>query len=228
VAHFAHAMLTDQQDTLVGKRCLILGSGKTALYLADKLLEFGAIPVAFSDASGCVYEPGGFGTGGLRTIHKIKSERGALLGRYIIHSTTAEFLPGPHTNDYLHIPCDICFPCEIDGHDKLDKAAIAKLADHGCSAVIEGNHATVTADGRAMLRQLGLHYGPHVMTLTGSAIVHQSNVTTDEALAAKCHDIYQQVKSTASEFNARGDLLVGANILGFYRIANVMMTHGAV
>lgn len=227
-------MLTDQQDTLAGKRCLILGSGKTALYLADKLLEFGAIPVAFSDASGCVYEPNGFGTGGLRTIHKIKSERGALLGRYIIHSTTAEFLPngsvggGGGDNAMLNIPCDICFPCEImDGHAKLDKAAIAKLADNGCSAVIEG-HATVTADGRAMLRQLGLHYGPHVMTLTGSAIVHQSNVTSDAQLAAKCHDIYAQVKSTASEFNARGDLLVGANILGFYRVANVMMTHGAV
>jgi glutamate dehydrogenase (NADP+) len=225
VAHFANEILLDQQESLQGKRCLILGGGKTALYLADKLLEFGAIPIAFSDASGCIYEPDGFGTGGLRTIHKIKAERGALLGRYIIHSTTAEFIQG---DSILDIPCDICFPCEVDGHGKLNKPAISKLADNGCMAVIEGNHATVAADGREMIRKLGIIYGPHVMTLTGSAIVHQAGVTTDADLAQKCHDIYTQVKNTASEFNARGDLLVGANILGFYRIANVMMTHGAV
>lgn len=213
------------QDSLKGKRCLILGSGKTALYLADKLLKFGAIPIAFSDASGCVYEPDGFGKGGLRTIHKIKAERGALLGRYIIHSTTAEFM---HGDAVLDIPCDICFPCEIDGHDKLDHNAVSRLSENGCEIIVEGNHATVTSDGRDMIRKLGMLYGPHTMTLTGSAIVHQAGVTTDAALAERCHDIYSQVKSTASEFNARGDLVVGANILGFYRIANVMMTHGAV
>ena len=56
-----------------------------------KLLEYGAVPITLSDASGHVYEPNGITDGKLTTINKIKQERGALLGRYIISSTTAEF-----------------------------------------------------------------------------------------------------------------------------------------
>jgi glutamate dehydrogenase (NADP+) len=91
VAHYAKEMLADKKDSLKGKRCLILGSGKVARSLAAKLLECGAIPLSFSDASGHVYEPDGISAGQLRTINSIKSERGALLGRYIISSTTAKF-----------------------------------------------------------------------------------------------------------------------------------------
>ncbi len=40
--------------------------------------------------------------------------------------------------------------------------------------------------------------------------------------------VYGEIKNTASEFNARGDLFAGANIAGFLRVANVMMMHGAV
>jgi glutamate dehydrogenase (NADP+) len=69
------------------------------------------------------------------------------------------------------------------------------------------------------------------MTLTGSAIVHSlpdPASASDKVLAEHVSRIYKDVKSTATEFNMRGDLFAGANILGFMRIANVMMTHGAV
>ena len=69
-------MLQDRGDSLEGKRCLILGSGKVARCLAQKLQQLGAIPLSFSDASGHVYEPSGITEGNLRTINKIKDERG--------------------------------------------------------------------------------------------------------------------------------------------------------
>ena len=84
-------MLADKGDSLEGKRCLIIGAGKVARSVAKKLLEYGAVPITLSDASGHVYEPNGITDGKLTTINKIKQERGALLGRYIISSTTAEF-----------------------------------------------------------------------------------------------------------------------------------------
>jgi glutamate dehydrogenase (NADP+) len=107
VAHYAHAneMLQDQGDTLEGKRCFILGAGKAARSLASNLLEFGAIPLTLSDASGSDYEPQGFTDGSLRTITKIKDERGALLGRYIISSTTAQI---NHPDNLLDLLCDLC------------------------------------------------------------------------------------------------------------------------
>ena len=65
-------MLEDRGDSLKGKRVMITGSGRTARSVAKKLLEYGAIPIAFSDTSGHVYEPGGFPDGKLAMLNKIK------------------------------------------------------------------------------------------------------------------------------------------------------------
>jgi glutamate dehydrogenase (NADP+) len=223
VVHFAKQMLEDKGDSLEGKRCLIVGGGKVARSVAKKLLEYGAIPLTFSDASGHVYEPNGITPGQLKTIDKIKNERGALLGRYIISSTTAEF---NNPKDIFDIPCDLCFPC--GAMQDVNEAVVDKLADNGCQGIIEGGHSAVTHSGRKLLKKRGLMYGPHNVTLTGSAIVHAVGVgATDEMLAEHVARIYKDVKRTATEFNVRGDLFAGANIQGFLRVANVMMTHGA-
>lgn len=171
-----------------------------------------------------MYEPEGISEGSLKTVNKIKEERGALLGRYIISSTTAEF---NNPEDIMDIPCDLCFPCE--GMGSIDEAAVNKLADNGCQGIIEGAQSCLTSKGRAALKKRGMLYGPHVMTVTGSCIVHALGTgASDEELAKHVGRIYQDVKKTAAEFNARGDLYTGATILGFMRVANVMMTHGAV
>jgi glutamate dehydrogenase (NADP+) len=223
VVHYASEMLKDKGDSLAGKRILILGGGKVARSVAAKLLNMGAVPLTFSDPSGFVYEPDGFGPGQLRTINKIKDERGALLGRYIISSTTAKFSEG----NILDIPHDYCIPCGAIG--ELDADAVEILANNGCQGIFEGGHSIVTPPARKVLKKRGLLYGPHNMTLTGNVIVHSlGGGATDELLAENVARIYQDVKATATEFNARGDLYTGANILGFLRIANVMETHGAV
>ena len=223
VAHFANEMLKDKNDTLEGKRCMIIGSGKLARSLAEKLIEFGAVPITFSDASGNVYEPNGITSRQLRTINKIKEERGALLGRYIISSTTAQF---NDPKDIFDIPCDLCFPC--GNMNVVSTAVVDKLADLGCQGVIEGSNSAVTADARKTLKKRGMMYCPHTLTLTGTAIVNElGKSATDEGLAEHVARIHKDVKKTASEFNARGDLYTGANIHGFLHVANVMMTHGA-
>jgi len=224
VAHFAQQMLLDRNDSLQGKRCLIIGSGKVARSLASKLVEYGAIPLTFSDNSGFVYEPDGFDGGKLRTINNIKNERGALVGRYIIASTSAKF---NDPDSLFQIPCDLCFPCgamrDVKGDD------VAKLADGGCMGIIEGGDAVCTLEARKCLKKRGLMYGPHTLTMTGDHIAASLGYgATDQMLAKEIDRIFHDVKRTAQEFNARGDLFAGANILGFLRVANVMMAHGAV
>lgn len=224
VVHFANEMLQDKGDSLKGKRCLIIGAGKVARCVAEKLLEYGAIPLTFSDASGHVYEPDGITEGKLKTISQIKEERGALLGRYIIQSTSAHFNT---PEDMLEIPCDLAFPC--GAMKDIDPDAVNKLADNGCKGIIEGGHGCVTNEARKVIKKRGLQYGPHTATLTGSAIVHTlgQNVT-DQDLKDNISRIYTECKDTAAEFNARGDLFTGSTISGFLRVANVMMNHGAV
>ena len=113
--------------------------------------------------------------------------------------------------------------------NEITEVEANKLADNGCMGVIEGGHSAVSSAGRKALKKRGLLYGPSNMTLTGSAIVHSIGTSaTDDQLAGHVARIFQDVKSTASEFNARGDLFAGANIAGFLRVADNMMKHGAV
>lgn len=224
VVLFAKEMLKDKNQSLMGKRCLILGSGKNARAVASKLLEYGAVPLTFSDESGHVYEPSGIDESKLRTISNIKLERGAMLGRYVISSTTAKFNePG----SVFDIPCDLCFPC---GQIKcVDEEAVTKLADNGCMGVIEGGHKNVTIEGRKALKGRGVMYGPHIVTLTGSNIAHaHGNNLPIETLEEDVRRIYNDVKDAATEFNARGDLFAGGSMVGFLRVANAMLAHGAV
>jgi len=224
VAHFAQTIMENKNDTLEGKRCLIQGSGKLARNLAEKLLEYGAIPITFSDRGGFVYEPNGFTESKLRTINTIKDDRGAQVGRYIISSTSAKF---NEPEDIFDIPCDLCFPC--GAMRSLSVESANKLADNGCVGVIEGGDLAVALDARKCLKKRGLVYGPYSMTLTGAHIVNGlGRDATDEDLKVEVKKIYNVAKTTAQEFNARGDLFAGANIAGFLKVANIMLSHGAV
>lgn len=217
-------MLKDKGDTLKGKRCVIIGSGKVARSVAKTLLEFGAIPLTFSDSSGNLYEPDGIDEAKLKTIDKIKSDRSALLGRFVISSTTAQF---NDPESILDIPCDLCFPCAA--MNDITKEAANKLADNGCMGIIEGGYSTVTPDARKTIKKRGLMYGPHTLTLTGCSIHHAiGSNASDEQFASEIGRIYRDVKNTSAEFHARGDLFMGANITGFMRVANSMLAHGAV
>ena len=203
---------------------MIIGAGKVARSVAEKLMEFGAIPLTFSDSSGHVYEADGMDEAKLKTINTIKDERGALLGRYIIASTTAQF---NDPESILDIPCDLCFPCAV--MNDITEEAANKLADNGCKGVIEGGYSSVTLQGRKVLKKRGLMYGPHTLTLTGPSVIHSLGPkATDAEFEAEIARIYRETKDTAQEFHARGDLHVGATISGFLRVANAMLAHGAV
>jgi len=155
VAHFAETLLRDRQDSLEGKRCMIIGSGRVAQTLAAKLLEYGAIPISFSDSSGHIHEPEGFDRGKLRTVVKVKGERGAKVGRYIIASTTATY---NDPDSIWDIPCDLCFPCSTMG--VIGEEEARRLGDNGCEGVIEGGNSAVDAEGRKELKKLGMLHGP--------------------------------------------------------------------
>ena len=111
IAYFAKRLLEEKGQSLAGKRCLVTGSNATALALAEKLVELGAIPVTFSDSSGFIYEPTGFDAAKVKTVQKIKAERGARVGRYIIASTAAKF---NEPASMWTIPCDLVFTCSTD------------------------------------------------------------------------------------------------------------------
>ncbi|CAM9213225.1 unnamed protein product [Phaeothamnion confervicola] len=235
VAYFANEMLKDKADGLRGKRCLITGSGKVALYAAEKLLELGAIPITLSDTSGHVLEPDGIDAAKLQTILKIKEERGARVGRYIIASTTAKFRT---PEDIFAIPCDVAFLCATNG--ELNAAAAKKLADNGCKAVVDGAWAPVKEDAMEVLRTRGIFHAPYRASMLGGTVASarleaqafppsQQLDDIDDAVEAEMAKIYKEVNDLAQEYGGKnGSLNMGACIGGFLRVAKHMLAHGAV
>lgn len=139
VAYFAKKMLADKGIDLKGKRCIVTGSNFVSFATAEKLLEFGAIPISFSDSSGHIYEENGFDQAKLKTIQRIKSERGAKVGRYIIASTTSKFNEPMNIFD---IPCDYVFACS--NNIMVNESDIANLSAQGCVGIIEGIQNVIT------------------------------------------------------------------------------------
>ena len=192
----------------------------------------GAIPITFADTSGYIYETGGFDTAKLKTMQKIKAERGARVGRYIIASTTAQF---DTTDKIFDIPCDLVFACSQN--IKVDEVAITKLSSTGCQGVIECVTQALTGDGISALKKRSLMHGPYRAVTAGASFIngHTINgknvkdpVAFDNYIKEGMGEVFKEVKSTAKEFNTRGDLNAGASIASFLRVGNVMLTHGAV
>mmetsp|Transcript_41305 Transcript_41305/g.93039 ORF Transcript_41305/g.93039 Transcript_41305/m.93039 type:complete len:331 (+) Transcript_41305:300-1292(+) len=233
VAHFAEALLQDKKDSLKGKRVLITGSGDVALAVAEKVIAFGGHPITLSDSSGHIFEEDGIDASKLSVIKKIKADRGARIGRYIVASTTAKFL---QPENIYSIPCDVCIPCSGEVH-AIGKTEATLLADHGCKMVVEGGNLPSTQEAVASFKKRGLLYGPYKASLSIGTVANGPNLShrplastaeLDAALAERGLAVLTQVKRTAKEFNAIGDLNRGTEIASFLKVAEVMMAHGAV
>lgn len=232
VVYFAQAMLRDKGDSLEGKRCIVTGSGMMALSVAKKLVDLGATVLTLSDSSGYIYEQSGLDASRLDIINKIKKDRGARIGRYIMSSTTAKYAD---TADLLNIPCDLVFPCS-GIVNAIDDDAVNTLADNGCMGVIEAGHMPSTPKAILAYKQRGMLHGPYKATLAaGGPIVNgvqlsASPIMTKDDLDKRLEDaaqrVFEKVKLTSQEFNVRGDLHAGANIAGFLKVAEVMNAHG--
>uniref|UniRef100_A0A7S2E2V9 Glutamate dehydrogenase n=1 Tax=Octactis speculum TaxID=3111310 RepID=A0A7S2E2V9_9STRA len=234
VVYFAQAMLNDKSDSLEGKRCVVTGSGMMAMSVAKKLCELGATVLTLSDSSGYIYEQDGLDLSRLDTINKIKAERGARLGRYLMSSTTAKY---DEPSEIFNVPCDLVFPCSGSEY-AIDEKVANKLADNNCMGVIEGGHMPSTPEAILAYKQRGMLHGPYKASLAaGGPIVNGAQMSVhefankeelDERLEAAAQRTFAKVKRTAMEFNARGDLHAGANMAGFLKVADVMSAHGAV
>ncbi|KAF1772348.1 NAD(P)-binding domain [Phytophthora cactorum] len=234
VAHFANRILETRGETLKGKRCLISGSGTVALNVAQKLLNLGAIPIGMSDNFGFVIEDQGFSSKSLEELKRIKEERNARLGAYIMSSTTANYHPSEEGRLW-ETPCDYAFPCAIQ--NDVDADAVRLLVKNGCKGIFEGANFPSTDEAISLIKQHGLAFGPNkasnggqfaLITKSLGATTQLSDDEVDKIVKDYMYKLHDRVAASAEEFNAAGDLHVGANITAFMSVAAAMFRQGVV
>ena len=239
VAYFLSAMLDAKGDSLRGKRCLVSGAGNVALYLMEKLDQYDAVILSCSDSKGTLYCKGGLD---VALVKHLKNERGAELRDYLNEHKGAEFTPvNQYPSDGHQVwryEADIALPCATQ-NEITEKDAEA-LVENGCSVVCEGANMPTTADALKVFKDNDVFLGPSKAANAGGVATSQFEMAqnasmqkwraeqVDEKLQQVMKSIFDTISATAKQYSNEHDLVLGANIAGFERVADAMLKQGVV
>ena len=238
IAYFIENMLKDRNDSVEGKRVLISGAGNVAIHLMKKLDDMGAKVLSCSDSTGCLYDEDGLD---VAYVAKIKAQ-GKPLQSYTEQNSNTMFTS---VDDYpgdghavWRYQCDIAVPCATQ--NELSQADAQALTDNGCMLVCEGANMPCTADAIKHFKDKNTYFGPSKAANAGGVAVSQfemaqnasmqswSESDVDEQLQNVMLHIFTTIRDTAHEYGCENDLVAGANIAGFKRVANAMLAQGVV
>ncbi|PFG56269.1 glutamate dehydrogenase (NADP) [Vibrio sp. ES.051] len=237
--YFANCILKDRQDSLKGKKCLVSGAGNVAIYAIEKLYHMGATPVSCSDSRGTVYHEQGID---LELLKHIKEVRRASLEEYLHTYPEAAYTPaGDYPNDghaVWRYRADAAFPCATQ--NELTLADAQALIDNGCQLVCEGANMPSTQEAANAIVDSNIAYGPAKAANAGGVATSQLEMAqnasmqnwtfekVDAHLQAIMENIFTSANETSKEFGQPGNLVFGANIAGFRKVADAMIEQGIV
>ncbi|EON72493.1 NADP-specific glutamate dehydrogenase [Lysinibacillus sphaericus] len=229
--YFVKEMLQDANDSFEGKTVVVSGSGNVSTYAIEKAQQYGAKVVACSDSSGYVYDPDGLDLDAIKEIKEVKGER---ISTYLNYRPNATFTEG--CTGIWTIPCDIALPCATQ--NEIDAEAARTLISNGVKAVGEGANMPSDLEAINEFLNAGVLFGPAKAANAGGVAVSALEMAQDssrifwsfEEVDAKLHqimkDIYADSKAAADKYGYPGNLVVGANIAGFVKVANGMLAEG--
>ncbi len=237
--YFAQNMLKAQGDSLEGKTCLVSGAGNVATYTIEKLYQLGARPVTCSDSSGTLYHSEGID---LATLKTLKETRRVSLREYLNEFPQAEFIPVDAYPEDGHavwrFKADAAFPCATQ--NELTEADARSLLNNDCRCVSEGANMPSTPEAVELFISNRILYGPGKAANAGGVATSQLEMSqnasmqrwtfeqVDQQLQAIMADIHTRCSETAKEFDQPYNLVLGANVAGFRRVADAMLEQGVV
>ena len=230
---FVDEILRAAGDSFEGKRVLVSGSGNVAIYAIEKVQELGGTVIACSDSGGYVVDEKGID---LELVKQIKEGgRGRIAEYEQLRGGAAQFVAEGRV---WEVECDIALPCatqnELTGQDATT------LVSGGCRIVAEGANMPSTPDAVKVFAQAGVKFAPGKAANAGgvatSALEMQQNASrdswtfehTEQRLAEIMKGIHDRCLETAEEYGAPGNYIVGANIAGFTRVADAMLSLGLI
>lgn len=237
--YFAKYMLEARGETLEGKKCVVSGSGNVAIYTIEKLYHLGALPITCSDSNGMIYDKNGID---LELLKELKEKTRARLSEYVKHKPTAKYTPVEEyelgTNGVYAVPCYAAFPSATQNELNLTDAK--KLLTNGCVCVSEGANMPSTPQAVNLFVASKIAYGPGKAANAGGVATSQLEMAqnasmvswsfeeVDAKLAQIMRNIFDSASSTAAEFGEPTNLVLGANIAGFKKVADAMIEQGLV
>jgi glutamate dehydrogenase (NADP+) len=239
--YFAEEMVATRGESLEGKECLISGSGNVAQHTAAKLLDLGAKPITFSDSGGFVFDKDGIDREKLAWVMDLKNARRGRIMEYTEKFPHAEFTPVDPSrahNPLWSVPAQAAFPSATQNEISADDAG--NLLAGGVYIVAEGANMPTVPEGVERFVDARILYGPGKAANAGGVAVSglemsqnsERRTWTRETVDGRLHTImvaiHENCRSTAEEYGATGNYVHGANIAGFRKVADAMLSQGIV
>lgn len=232
--YFAEEMLKTRKDSLAGKTCVVSGSGNVAQYTVEKLLDFGAKPVTLSDSDGFIHDPDGINEEKLAWAMDLKNVRRGRIKEYA-DKFGARFYPNTRP---WGIPCQCAFPSATQ--NEISGADARQLLANGCLVVSEGANMPTEPEGVQAFLAGKILYGPGKAANAGGVAtsgleMSQNSIRLSwsrEEVDVKLHHImvtiHKNAYETAADYGQPDNLVVGANIAGFVKVADAVLDQGIV
>jgi len=233
LVYFVSRMLQERGIDWNDKKVAISGSGNVAIYAAQKAQQLGAKVITMSDSNGCIVDPDGIK---LETIKWIKEVERGRIREYAEQHKSAQF--HEDWRDVWFVPCDIALPSATQ--NEIDQPAVEALVKNGCIAVGEGANMPSTPEAIKVFLDAGVLFAPGKAANAGGVATSglemcQNSIRmswtfeeVDARLKSIMNNIYDQCIEAAETYGAKNNLVVGANIVGFIKVANAMMDQGIV
>ncbi len=241
--YFAQEMLKTRRDKLEGKVCLVSGSGNVSQYTVEKLLDLGAKPVSMSDSDGAIYDADGIDREKLAFVMELKNNRRGRIKDYTdefkgaIYNSTNNDKKLDH-NWLWNIKADCAFPSATQ--NEINAKDAANLIKNGVKLVSEGANMPSTLEATRLFLDAKVLYGPAKAANAGGVATSGLEMAqnsmriswTREEVDNRLHNImiaiHKNCFETAEKYGTPGNLVNGANIAGFLKVANSMLDQGLV
>lgn len=231
LCYFTDEMLKAAGKSFEGKNVVISGSGNVAIYATQKATQLGAKVIALSDSNGYIYDPNGID---YKVIKEIKEVKRARIKTYLDYVPSAKYTEG--CKGIWTIPCDIALPCATQ--NELDEEGAKALIANGCFAVAEGANMPSTPEAIAQFQKADVLFGPAKAANAGGVATSALEMCQNsgriswsfDEVDSKLHEImktiYKEASEAAKRYGMEGNLVAGANIAGFEKVANAMIWQG--
>ncbi len=239
--YFAQEMLNTRNDGLKGKTCLVSGSGNVAQFTVEKLHELEATAVTLSDSSGFIHDPGGIDAEKLAFVMELKNVRRGRIREYAEKFPGVSYQesdPGADHNPLWGIPAECAFPSATE--NEISAKDAATLLANGCFVVSEGANMPSVPDAVDQFVAAKILYGPGKAANAGGVavsglemaqnigMIQWKREVVDHRLADIMFEVHDACIKASERFDAVGNYVVGANIAGFFKVADAMMDQGVV
>ena len=237
--YFAENFLAKYNKSLKGKRCAVSGSGNVAIHTIEKLYDLGAIPISCSDSRGTIYHKDGIDLAALKTIKEVHHDS---LDKYASVDSGSIYIPlkeYPEDGHAVwHLECDVAFPSATQ--NELTLADAKALHKNGCILINEGANMPTTPDALKYIKENKILFSPGKAANAGGVATSQLEMSQNASMAqwsfeevdiklrSIMSNIFKIAYDTSVEFGCEGDLVTGANIAGFRKVADSMIEQGAV